>query len=31
MYDLDLQKNEKIKILDDAAKVIIDDKKNARS
>ena len=27
MYDLDLEKNEKIKILDDAAKVIIDDKK----
>ena len=27
MYDLDLEKNEKVKILDDAAKVIIDDKK----
>lgn len=27
MYDLDLEKNEKIKILDDAAKVIIDGKK----
>lgn len=31
MYDLDLEKNEKVKILDDAAKVIIDGKKNARS
>lgn len=27
MYDLDLEKNEEIKILDDAAKVIIDGKK----
>ena len=27
MYDLDLEKNEEIKILDDEAQVIIDDKK----